>query len=103
LLWLDSMAHETSTAGLAHEAPHDVERDEHAEPEERDIEGGEGSGPGGEPGTEDGLLEAVRVGLEEHAGGAGPWAAEGRVRDDVLLRRLRDFICGASVKEGWRG
>jgi hypothetical protein len=56
-------------------------------------------------GSEEGLLEAVRLGLEPHAGDAGQslTTAEGRVRDDVLLRRLRDFICGVSVKEGWRG
>jgi hypothetical protein len=71
----------------------EVGRNEDAKPE------GRGLGNGAE-----GLLEVVRAGLEPGAGAAGQaLTAEGRVRDDVLLRRLRDFICGASLKQGWRG
>ena len=66
--------------------------------------GSEGGGREDGPDGGESLVEAVRLGLEGQAGAAGlALTPEGQVRDDVLLRRLRDFICGASVKEGWRG
>ena len=99
LLCSDDMPHVTDTKSK--------EREERLTNEDGG-EGREGSEGGGrEDGLSDGeesLVEALRLVLEGPSGAAGlALTPEGQVRDDVLLRRLRDFICGASVKEGWRG
>ena len=87
------MPHVTNSEGMG--------REERLTKEDSEA-GGQGCERGGEGGTES-LLEAVRLGLGPEVGAEGSAPAEGQVRDDQLLRRLRDFICGSSLKEGWRG
>jgi len=116
LLRLDDMARITDTEGLERKRRQEIRRsEEDVRPEGREAERNEEVGPEGREmgrkedmgvagrGGED-LLEAVRAGLGPYVAAAGQTLTpEGQVRDDVLLCRLRDFICGASVKEGWRG
>lgn len=63
-----------------------------------------GLGDGREVSLEESVLDALRLGLGPRLDAAGSaLMPEAQVPDEVLLRRIREFIRGSSLEEGWRG